>query len=266
MTDKVFLLKNVGFTDHEAKAYLTLLEFGSMTGYKLSIESGVSRSKIYNVLESLRDKGAVLISKQSEPINYAAVSIDEVIESFQSNLKRKLNQLSKEVSMVNQKQDLDQLWYIKGYDNIFSRCRSMIREAKESVLIQIWEEDLPELLEELKEFESKSTQIVVILFSIEKNYDCGIKNVYAHGMETTMLEENKGLHWINLVVDEKYLVFGHLQDRNAHEVIWTTSPSMVFLAKENIRHDGYSLKILSHMSDSEKEIFGKDMIGIKDLF
>ena len=47
------LLKNFQFTESEAKVYVTLTQYGPQTGYEVSKTSGVPRSKVYNILESL---------------------------------------------------------------------------------------------------------------------------------------------------------------------------------------------------------------------
>ncbi len=47
------ILKNLNFTEYESKAYLALLQESPLTGYAVAKKSGVPRSKIYEVLESL---------------------------------------------------------------------------------------------------------------------------------------------------------------------------------------------------------------------
>ncbi len=53
------VLQKMGLTDGEIKVYLALLKLGSTTSGPLTDESGVSRSKIYHVLERLVKKGLV---------------------------------------------------------------------------------------------------------------------------------------------------------------------------------------------------------------
>jgi len=51
----------LGLTKNESKAYTTLIEFGKLSAGEISGKSGVSHSKIYNILESLIHKGLVKI-------------------------------------------------------------------------------------------------------------------------------------------------------------------------------------------------------------
>ena len=59
-------MKQLGFSEYECKAYLTLLEQFPLTGYSLSKKSGIPRSRIYDVLESLAGKQMVLVQEQGE--------------------------------------------------------------------------------------------------------------------------------------------------------------------------------------------------------
>ena len=51
------LLKETGLTERESKVYLALLELGSTTTGPLVKKSKVPNSKIYEILESLHNKG-----------------------------------------------------------------------------------------------------------------------------------------------------------------------------------------------------------------
>ena len=50
-------LHNLGLTDYEMRAYISLLKAGKLTASELSEVAGVPYSKIYDVLENLEKKG-----------------------------------------------------------------------------------------------------------------------------------------------------------------------------------------------------------------
>lgn len=52
-------MKSLGLSEYEIKAYLKLLEQYPVNGYTLSKESGIPRSRIYEVLDSLKNKQMV---------------------------------------------------------------------------------------------------------------------------------------------------------------------------------------------------------------
>ena len=53
------ILKNLGFDEKEAKAYLALLELGTATPLKISQKSDIKRPTTYLVLQALEEKGMV---------------------------------------------------------------------------------------------------------------------------------------------------------------------------------------------------------------
>lgn len=266
MNKAIFLLQDLDFSESEAKAYITLLKTGAVTGYELSKQSGVARSKIYNILEQLREKGAVLVSKQSDPVLYSAIPSEELVKNYENNLKQKLAKIDDELCQFKNIESSEELWYIKGYQNIMNRCRYLIEQAEESVLIQMWSDEKAALYDALLAFENRGGACAAIYYDESGHYDLDLANVYEHGFEEAMLKENKGQRWINLVVDEKTLVFGHLNDQKHVEVLWTQHQPMVFLAKENIRHDVYCLRLLEMLDENQRAQLGENMLGIKKLF
>ena len=65
-------LQNLDFTQYEAKAYLSLLRRGRISGYELAKNSGVPASKIYQVLNRLLEK-EIIVALDSEPKKYAPI-------------------------------------------------------------------------------------------------------------------------------------------------------------------------------------------------
>ena len=86
MESAVEKLKHVGLTEHEAKAYLALLNTHLSTATQTAEKSGVPRTKIYSVLESLCGKGWVriysgvpLLFKSLEPVSVFEKIKDRII-------------------------------------------------------------------------------------------------------------------------------------------------------------------------------------------
>ena len=261
--DKVIqLLKNFNFTESETKVYVSLLQHGTGTGYEISKNSSVPRSKVYNILEILIDKGCVIVSKQTDPLNYSAVPVNEFIDNIKFNVNDRLVEVKDELKSYSQTMDLEKLWYINGYKNIFNKCKHILNKAKNEVYVQVWKEDIALILKELKRIEEKLDHVIIILYSINHDYEIDLKHYYKHGFEEEKLKESGG-RWINVVIDSKEVLFGHIQNEKNAEVIWTQSTPMVFLARENISHDAYCLRLIDSLSDESKREFGSGLKGIK---
>jgi sugar-specific transcriptional regulator TrmB len=120
-------LKHLGLTEYETKAYLALLNTHLSTATQVSEKSGVPRTKIYLVLESLSGKGWVRIYsgvpflfKAAEPSSiFEKVKEDyaQLLESVQSTLKS-------EVNIMKEK------FVIKRFDVGLEGLKSQIAKAK----------------------------------------------------------------------------------------------------------------------------------------
>ena len=74
------ILKKLGLTEAETKAYEALLRLGSTTAGPIVDKSGVSRSKIYHVLEKLKQKGLVAYIVKGKTNYYNAADPEKIID------------------------------------------------------------------------------------------------------------------------------------------------------------------------------------------
>lgn len=91
-------LKQIGLTEGESKVYLALLKRGSITSGPLTDESGVSRSKIYNILERLMQKGLVSFILKNKTRYYQAAEptkLREYIEKKENEFKIQRQEIDK---------------------------------------------------------------------------------------------------------------------------------------------------------------------------
>jgi sugar-specific transcriptional regulator TrmB len=127
MESVVEKLQRVGLTEYEAKAYLALLNTHLSTATKTSEKSGVPRTKIYQVLESLERKGwtriysgVPLLFKAVEPLRiFEKVKEDyaEFLESVQATLKDEVNNMKEK-------------FVVKKFDVGLEGLKAEIKKAK----------------------------------------------------------------------------------------------------------------------------------------
>ena len=157
-------LVRLGFTEYEAKAYLALLQQAPMTGYAIALASGVPRSKIYEVLGNLVERGDVLISR-GEPVQYAPKRPDELIASRRQLIEKQLSEAENGLAAFQNRQvPNDLIWDIRGRAEIFFRLGEVIERAKEQILLQIWEDDAPEIQTKLEAAAQRGVKIWVVAY------------------------------------------------------------------------------------------------------
>lgn len=265
MSDYIInLLNKAGLTDAEGKVYLALLKNGSCSGYEASKLAGVPRSKIYNILESLATKGFALFTDGESGHHYAAVPVKEVSERIRHETEENLRDLDEELAGYEAKTDLDYIWHIREYKNVFAKCREIIRRTEEELLIQVWEEDLPQIEKDLKELEKKDVRMGLVFFG-EEEKKLPFRQYCRHGM----LEDKKkemGGRFITLVSDNKEVVFGQIVEEHTAEVIWSQSKPMIAMAAECVRHDMYFYRSAGILKEEMQEKLGSDFHGVRDIF
>jgi DNA-binding MarR family transcriptional regulator len=74
-------LEKLGFSSNEAKVYGTLIKHKVLNGYEIAKLSGVARSLVYEVINRLIAKGAV-IRIDGEPNFYKPIEYQDLIRSI----------------------------------------------------------------------------------------------------------------------------------------------------------------------------------------
>ena len=85
------ILRDIGMTDGEIRVYVALIRLGSATSGPVTDKSGVSRAKVYNILERLMQKGLVSYIIKDKTRHYQAedpVKIKDYLDKKEIEFKR----------------------------------------------------------------------------------------------------------------------------------------------------------------------------------
>lgn len=266
MDHTIELLTRFGLTASEAKVYVSLLQMDASTGYKISGKSGVARSKVYNILSSLVERGFVFKSKDQRPL-YSALPVDELTIKLNSERKKDIKTINNDLSKIGPEQDSGSMWSINDYDQAFEKILFQINSAKKSLYVQIYSEDLSdEIVKALSDAEQRLHDFVVILFSDHHRYTLPFRRFYKHYFEADKISDYGG-RWINVVSDSQEVVYGKLPNNAKNvDLIWTKNNSMVFMAKEYVLHDAYNLRTLNSLNKEAHQVFGPNLEGVRNIY
>jgi len=81
-------LRKIGLTEGEIKVYLALLELGSTTSGNIIKSSGISGSKVYEVLDRLASKGLVNFILKNQVKYFEAVSPNRILDYLEEKGKQ----------------------------------------------------------------------------------------------------------------------------------------------------------------------------------
>jgi len=146
-------LHELGLTEYETRAYLTLIEGGTMTAGHISETAEVPYSKIYETLNSLEKKGWIEIEK-NKPSKYYPKPPTEALEAaklrFESTMKAWEQTVLKELQPLYERREIREkpdIWIIRGEFNILVKLREMLNTVKKELMVAI--PILPETLVEI---------------------------------------------------------------------------------------------------------------------
>jgi HTH-type transcriptional regulator, sugar sensing transcriptional regulator len=260
--DIIKILKDVNFTEYEAKAYLALLEKSPLSGYAISLNSGVPRSKIYEVLGGLVDRGEVMISHEN-PALYTPLPPNELI-----NLKKRKAESSFEVAeeaLENYSYvslNRENIWNITGYEPILNRTKEAIKEATGRILLEIWAEDAQELKEELQAAAKRGVKILIVSYG-DLVFD--FAQIHQHDASEEITNEYGG-RWIVLSADDREVVAGILSLGEDSRAAWTMHPGLVMPITEVIIHDLYIYEMMKKHRDILESSFGPNLTELRNRF
>ena len=145
-------LVSIGLTKGEADVYLTLLKLGNTTSGKIIKESNVSRSKVYDVLERLKQKGLVTEIIKKNVRNFEAADPKRIIDYLQikkedienkiKDSKKVVHDLNKIKSFDLEKQEARVYTGIEGLKTIYNEMLDELQEGDEYLAFGIGKKEI----------------------------------------------------------------------------------------------------------------------------
>lgn len=134
-------LQALGFGEYEARAYVALLQHGTITGYQLARSSGIPRPNIYPVLDRLQQRGAVLRIEVAGGARYAALPAEEMLSRLAQSMKAHLDKARGALSDVSAAPQAQYVSNVRGYENVVARAEALIESAQQQLLAGVWAEE-----------------------------------------------------------------------------------------------------------------------------
>ena len=136
MTGIIDQLIRLGLNEYEAKAYIAMVALGEGTIKEISEQSGVPRSRAYDVMERLAEKGLVTVGN-SNPRYYQVNEPKKATDHLMEELKQAGDEVSRYLEDIGSKAEKkdNPIWTLKGDWAINHKASEMIESAQESLVI-----------------------------------------------------------------------------------------------------------------------------------
>ncbi len=232
MNNLVQQLQELGFSQYEAQAYITLLQHTPLTGYELAKFSGIPRPSIYPVLQKLEERGAILRMEGENAARYSPVPVDEFISRLQKQYRETLDAASEALSKIHLQEEGEPVWSLSRYPVLLDLARSLIGSAREKLLVAVSPLEAAALGEEMAAAEARQVQITTLCLA-ECRRECGGCRGKVHRMPVAADPQQD--RWLILTRDGEELLAGEIHPQDETNAVRTRQRMLVNLASWYIR-------------------------------
>jgi sugar-specific transcriptional regulator TrmB len=237
-------LKSIGLNLYERKIFIALLSKGVATAAEVSEIANVPRSRSYDILESLAEKGFVVF-QPSKPIKYVALSPAEALDRTKHNLTRNHEEMLERIDRMKNSHILEEMdrmhkrgldmispadmtGTLKGRFTISRQMQSVFKEAKKSIDILTTEQGLSELHQKHFRVLKKMNKAGVRLRIAAPLRDEAAAKAFSQIAELKNINSPFGRV---VSVDNRHMMMALTDDRDVHETqdtaFWAESPHAV---------------------------------------
>jgi DNA-binding MarR family transcriptional regulator len=262
MNSAIQQLQELGFSPYEAQAYVALLEHSPLNGYELARESGVPRANIYSVLQKLEERGAVLRQETPEGVRYKPLAPAELVGSLKRRYTGALDAAAQALEQIGPKAEDDQIWSARGYTGAIENARSLIRSAREQLLIALYPPEAIQLAHDLAETSGRGVAVTTVCLAGCRE-ECGACRGDVHRYRLAGAGEER---WLVVVPDGEELLAGELKDAGGSQSVRTRQRMLVNLVSWYLRHHAALAAILADLGEGlEQNLDEKTLQALQKL-
>jgi sugar-specific transcriptional regulator TrmB len=135
--DLIETLQRLGFTQYEAQCYLGLLRQHPLNGSQLSVVSGVPRSMVYQTLNRLEEKAAVvrLRGPEGEPQQYEPLAPSQVTARLSAHFQATCEHLEEALNALVNSPPAEVVLNILGTEDVLHHAATLVRRAQRRVAL-----------------------------------------------------------------------------------------------------------------------------------
>jgi sugar-specific transcriptional regulator TrmB len=247
MNDIILKLEQLGFSFYEAKAYYALIRKYPANGYEISKIGKIPSAKIYETLSRLKMKGAI-IESDTETGKFYPVPSEKLLAKLSQEFTLMISDLESQLKKTEPLPDIDLTLNYSGYDLFIEKAVKVINTTNVSLLISIWPDEANILSDAIAMAQKRGVTIVAAVFG-----NCSIDSSYCINLESCA-ESSKarvGSRLSVIVGDSKEVVIGEIVENGEAQGVWTTTPSIVLIAKEYIKHDIWGNVLIKELGEDK---------------
>ncbi len=237
-------LKALGFSEIEALIYCYLLADSPATGYRVAKGIGKAAANVYAAIETLAQKGALLIDDDATRRCRAAPP-KELCDSLEAQFKSQRLKAEKFLSTLAVETPDQHIYKLETPEQVYARINRMIADAKDHILVDAFPEPLSQINTALEVASNRNVTIAI------ETYSDAVATPYALTAQSSY-DHDQPFRWpgqqINIVVDAREFVLALFNQRGdgVLQAVWSTSGYLACL-----QHSHMAASLLARQCEND---------------
>ncbi len=213
-------LVSLGFSEIEALIYSFLVGNSPATAYRVAQCIGKPVANTYKAVETLRQKGAILIDETSNRL-CRAVNPDELLKNIERKFFDSKEQVANALSRLEPAISDVGIYKLTTLEQILERTRLMLERSREVALLDVFPLLLSELRSDIEKAAGRGVKVVICVY--EPVNLSGVTTIL-DSQAAELLERWSG-QWLAIVVDGAEYLFAYLSEdgKRIEQAVWSQS-------------------------------------------
>ena len=242
----------LGHTQSEIDAYLALLKNNPVNGSQLSKMCGIPRTRIYDVLRGMIQKGMAMELATGQ---YVPLPREELLKRTRQRYESAITELEETLEKASVSEAPQYVWTLRGYDQVMAKSKEMIASARKELYVLLYPEEELVLGEYLQAAETKGVAVKCVSMGTPR---LKFRYQVIHP-ESSQVRADQGGRVFDVVKDCEELVVGNFQEgrEDRSPINWARNHWFVMAIREGIRHDFFHY-LIHKMIDREQALTKAD--------
>ncbi|NQT97906.1 MAG: TrmB family transcriptional regulator [Candidatus Marinimicrobia bacterium] len=241
-------LKALGFTQLEAQIYKFLVSESPATGYRIAKAIRKPAANTYKALETLEQKGAVLIDK-SKKRQYRSVNYTDMLNRLERKFLHSKQQAVESLAELKTADWDDNVYQIQSKEQVYDQFRTMLKRAKRIAIIDTF----PEILDDFHAVIRTEIDrgLTVLIKAYQPVEIAGAKIVPES--RAKRYSSKWDVQWMNLVIDaSEYLIVLLSEAGDVYQAVYTRSPMLSYLYHHGIHTELVLDEVIVSLQDRKQ--------------
>lgn len=144
LSDAVEILQQLGLKQYEAECFVGLSRMSTGTAKRLSEATEVPRTRVYDAIRVLEEKGLVE-TQHTSPKQFRAVPLEEATETLRDQYEERIARLEASLTSARtlestEEESIQEVWAMNGRAAIANRTEELADAAEDEVVLVVGDE------------------------------------------------------------------------------------------------------------------------------